>query len=64
MAKNRQTLISAKEAAARLNESPRTVQRKARAGMYPAHKFDGTTGAYVFTEADIAAILRKRGRAA
>lgn len=64
MPKNRQTLISTAEAAQRFNEDPRTVQRKAKAGIYPAQKLPGLRGAYVFTEADVAAILRKRERAA
>lgn len=62
MPKNRQTLISTAEAAALLNEDPRTVQRKAKAGTYPAQKLPGLRGAYVFTEADIAQIIA--GRAA
>ena len=60
MAKNRQVLISAKEAASLLNEDPRTVQRKAKAGEYPAQKLPGLRGAYVFTEADVERILAKR----
>lgn len=65
MAKNRQVLISAKEAASLLNEDPRTVQRKAKAGQYPAQKLPGLRGAYVFTEADIERIIaQRRGRAA
>lgn len=60
MPKNRQTLISTAEAAAQLNEDPRTVQRKAKAGVYPAQKLPGLRGAYVFTEADIAAIIAER----
>lgn len=60
MPKNRQTLISTLEAAQRLNEDPRTVQRKAKSGVYPAHKLPGLRGAYVFTEADIARIIAER----
>ena len=60
MPKNRQTLISTAEAAERLNEDPRTVQRKAKAGTYPAQKLPGLRGAYVFTESDIAAIIARR----
>ena len=60
MPKNRQTLISTNEAAQRLNEDPRTVQRKAKTGEYPAQKMPGLRGAYVFTEQDVAAIIRSR----
>lgn len=62
MPKHRQILVSTAEAAARLHEDPRTVQRKAKAGIYPAQKLPGLRGAYVFTEEDIRAILM--GRAA
>lgn len=62
MPKNRQVLISTSEAATLLNEDPRTVQRKAKSGAYPAQKMPGLRGAYVFTEGDIARILA--GRAA
>ena len=60
MPKNRQKLISTNEAADRLGEHPRTVQRKAESGEYDAQKLPGLLGAYVFTEADIAAIIAKR----
>ena len=60
MPKNRQTLISTLEAAQLLNEDPRTVQRKAKAGVYPAQKLPGLRGAYVFTEADVQAIIAER----
>lgn len=59
MTKNRR-LISTLEAAQRLNEDPRTVQRKAKSGAYPAHKLPGLRGAYVFTEGDIARIIAER----
>ena len=62
MPKNRQKLISTNEAAARLNEHPRTVQRKAESGEYQAQKLPGLRGAYVFTEGDIASIIAKRLR--
>lgn len=64
MPKNRQTLISTNEAAQRLNEDPRTVQRKAKTGEYPAQKMPGLRGAYVFTEQDVAAIMRIRASGA
>lgn len=62
MPKNRQTLISAKEAAEMLHEDPRTVQRKAKSGEYPAQKLPGLRGAYVFDLHDINRIVS--GRAA
>ncbi len=60
MAKNRQKLISTNEAADRLREHPRSVQRKAESGEYPASKLPGLRGAYVFTERDLEQILAKR----
>lgn len=60
MAKNRQMLISTKQAAERLREHPRSVQRKAESGEYPASKLPGLRGAYVFTERDIQSILLKQ----
>lgn len=60
MPKNRQKLISTNEAAVRLQEHARTVQRKAESGEYPAQKMPGLRGAYVFTERDIRDILLKR----
>lgn len=60
MPKNRQKLISANEVADRLREHPRSVQRKAQTGEYPATKMPGLRGAYVFTERDVQAILLKR----
>lgn len=64
MAKNRHVLISSKEVASRLSEDPRTIQRKAKSGEYPAQKLPGLRGAYVFTEADVDSILRKRAERA
>ncbi len=57
---SKKRLLSTAEAAQRLNEEPRTVQRKAQSGQYPAQKLPGLRGAYVFTEADIARIIAKR----
>ncbi|GAA3948250.1 helix-turn-helix domain-containing protein [Microbacterium soli] len=64
MPKNRQKLISTNQAASLLIEHPRTVQRKAERGEYPAQKMPGQRGAYVFREADIVAIISKRLREA
>ncbi|MEV8134329.1 helix-turn-helix domain-containing protein [Microbacterium aurantiacum] len=60
MPKNRHKLISTAEAAKRLNEDPRTVQRKAKSGAYPAQKLPGDTGSWVFSEADIDRIIAER----
>lgn len=60
MPKNRQKLISTREAAERLQEHPRSVQRKAESGEYDAVKMPGLRGAYVFTERAVDAILVKR----
>lgn len=62
MPKNRQMLISTKEAAKQLNEHERTVQRNAETGKYPAQKLPGLRGAYVFLQTDINAIIAKRKR--
>lgn len=62
MPKNRHTLISTNQAAELLIEHPRTVQRKAESGEYPAQKLPGKRGAYVFREADVLAIIAKRVR--
>lgn len=64
MPNNRQALISTAEAAAHLEEDPRTVQRKAKAGIYPAQKLPGLRGAYVFHSEDIARIAKERGAVA
>lgn len=55
-------LVSTNEAAELLREHPRTVQRKAETGEYPAQKLPGLRGAYVFLRSDIAAIIAKRTR--
>ena len=60
MTKNQQVLITTTEAAARLFEDKRTVQRKAKSGAYPAFKLPGIRGAYVFTPAQLAKIIRQR----
>lgn len=62
MPKNRQKLISTNQAASMLIEHPRTVQRKAKSGEYPAQKMPGERGGYVFREADVLAIISKRLR--
>lgn len=62
MTENRPDLISAREAAERLGEDPRTVQRKAKAGVYPATKLPGLRGAFVFDAADIAEIAHQRNK--
>lgn len=56
-----QRLLTTPEVAALLDEDERTVQRRAKAGVYPAVKLPGTTGAYVFPESEIATIARSRG---
>ncbi len=58
MTENR--LVSTGEAARRLGEDPRTVQRKAKSGEYPAQKMPGLRGAYVFTEAAVLELEAKR----
>lgn len=60
MPKKRHVLISTLEAAERLNEDSRTVQRKAKSGEYPAQKMPGLRGAYVFLEEDIDRIAAER----
>jgi excisionase family DNA binding protein len=60
MPKNRQTLISTKQAAERLREHERTVQRKAESGEYRAQKLPGLRGAYVFREAYIEQLVEQR----
>lgn len=48
-------LLSTLQVAERLHVDPRTVQRRAEAGLLPvAGKLPGGTGAYVFAESDIA----------
>lgn len=49
-------IIGAAEAAEILGENVRSVQRKAKAGEYPAQKLDGTRGAYVFNRAEVEAL--------
>lgn len=53
MQQNPQTWISTNEAATLLNEDPRTVQRKAKAGTYPGQKLPGLRGSYIFDQATI-----------
>ena len=60
MSKKRPAVISAREAAERLNEDPRTVQRKAKSGVYPAQKLPGLRGAYVFDPRTIDRIIAER----
>jgi len=61
MTSTRQVLISAKEAAAILTEDPRSVQRKAKAGVIPfVAKLPGAKGAYIFDMEEIQAIVRER----
>ena len=55
-----QDLIGATEAAPILGEDARTVQRKAKAGEYPAAKLPGLRGAYIFNRADIERIAAER----
>lgn len=55
-----ETIISTAELAELTGEHPRTVQRKAKAGTYPAHKLADNTGAYVFTPEDVQTILSER----
>lgn len=54
-----QNIIGAAEAAELLHEDVRTVQRKAKAGIYPAEKFTGLRGAYMFRRTDIEALLNR-----
>ncbi len=49
-------IIGATEAAEILGENVRSVQRKAKAGEYPAQKLEGSRGAYVFNRSDIEAL--------
>lgn len=60
MTENRHKVVSAVELASRLGENPRTVQRKAKSGEYPAQKLPGTKGAYVFTAATAARLVEER----
>lgn len=53
-------MISTGEAAELLNEDPRTVQRKAKAGEYNAEKMPGLRGAYIFDRAYIMRLVAKR----
>lgn len=55
-----QKVISTTELAERLGESPRTVQRKAKSGEYPAHKMPGSTGGYVFDPIDADRLVEER----
>jgi hypothetical protein len=49
--KNQQVLISTREAATLLESDPRTIQRKAAAGLLPyVQKMPGAKGAYIFDE--------------
>lgn len=58
-------LLGTTEAAERLGVSVRTIHRLvARGHLAPAAKLPGSTGAYLFTSADVAAIATTLGRAA
>lgn len=50
-------VLSVAEVAWLTGETSRTVQRKARDGIYLAHKMPGRTGAYIFERAAVDAIL-------
>lgn len=58
MRKNQQELITTTEVAKLLNRDARTVQRQATSGELPfVSKLPGTTGAFLFDRADIAALI-------
>ena len=61
MSKNPQVMISSREVAAILNEDPRSVQRKAKSGEYPAQKLPGLRGSYIFDRDAILKIAADRG---
>lgn len=52
-------LLSTREVASLIGEDPRTVQRKAAAGVYPATKMPGLRGAFVFSDDDLEQITGK-----
>lgn len=52
-----ENIIGAGEVAAMLNQSIRTVHRKAKSGGIPAKKLGGSTKAYIFKRSDIEALL-------
>ncbi len=60
MAKNPPTMISSREVAELLNEDPRSVQRKAKSGEYPAQKLPGLRGSYIFDRDVILKIAARR----
>lgn len=61
MTENPQVLLSTKEVAAMLHEDPRSIQRKAKAGVIPhAAKMPGAKGAYIFDMSTIQRIERER----
>ena len=60
MTENRQKMVSTIELAQRLGETPRTVQRKARSGEYPAQKLPGAKGAYIFDPITVERLLEER----
>lgn len=62
MTKNRR-MISTGETARLLNEDPRTVQRKAKAGEYQAEKMPGLRGAYIFDRAYVQRLVARRQKA-
>lgn len=58
-------LLGTTEAAERLGVSVRTIHRLvARGHLTPATKLPGSTGAYLFAAADVAALATHLGRAA
>ncbi|HWO51550.1 MAG TPA: helix-turn-helix domain-containing protein [Ornithinibacter sp.] len=52
-------VLSVGEVADLTGETPRTIQRKARDGIYPAHKMPGRTGAYIFERSAVDAIVEE-----
>lgn len=53
-------VLSVPEVATLTGETARTVQRKARTGVYPAHKMPGRTGAYIFERDAVEEILQAK----
>lgn len=53
-------MISSLEVAEILDENPRSVQRKAKSGEYPAQKLPGLRGAYIFDRDAILKIAAQR----
>lgn len=60
MPKNPPVMISSREVAELLNEDPRSVQRKAKSGEYPAQKLPGLRGSYIFDLDAIQKIAARR----